>query len=164
MHFFCYSDPAPWTVRQRSAWFLEVCRDRARLHCNPARAQAVIVSVVGVAMLMPIGVFLTKACGGTCCGLFSCCGLTWIAWLALKALMFAAWLPVRILCCVRRFERDRQARRPAGPRLCRAFMVAAQYCEALIADATKHLRAVICHDACRSSSGCMTTGVKTIGH
>jgi len=115
MHFFCYSDPAPWTVRQRSAWFLEVCRDRARLHCNPARAQAVIVSVVGVAMLMPIGVILTKACGGTCCGLFSCCGLTWIAWLALKALMFAAWLPVRILCCVRRFERDRQARRPAGP-------------------------------------------------
>ena len=106
------------------------------------------MSVVGVAMLMPIGVFLTKACGGTCCGLFSCCGLTWIAWLALKALMFAAWLPVRILCCVRRFERDRQARRPHGPRLCPARLAAAPLIVKLsVQPQPSTLQPAICHDA-----------------
>lgn len=59
---------------------------------------------------MPLGYFLTKACGGTCCGLFSCCGLMWLTWMALKALKFAVCLPIKVWCCVRRFERDRQVR------------------------------------------------------
>ena len=66
--------------------------------------------VVTVAVLMPLGVFLTKACGGTCCGLFSCCGLTYLTVLAMKISWFFFKLPFRICCCVRKFERDRQVR------------------------------------------------------
>ena len=71
--------------------------------------------MLAIATLMPLGFFLTKACGGTCCGLFSCCGLTWLTWMALKALKNAVCLPFKLWCCVRRFERDRQVRivRPA---------------------------------------------------
>ena len=70
--------------------------------------QAIISLVVAVAVLMPLGVFLTKACGGTCCGLFSCCGLTYLTVLAMKISWFFFKLPFRIWCCVRKFERDRQ--------------------------------------------------------
>ena len=72
--------------------------------------QAIISLVVAVAVLMPLGVFLTKACGGTCCGLFSCCGLTYLTLMAMKISWFFFKLPFRIWCCVRKFERDRQVR------------------------------------------------------
>ena len=74
--------------------------------------QAILSAALSIATLMPLGYFLTKACGGTCCGLFSCCGLTWLTWMALKALKFAVCLPIKLWCCVRRFERDRQVRIP----------------------------------------------------
>ena len=72
--------------------------------------QAILSAALSIATLMPLGYFLTKACGGTCCGLFSCCGLTWLTWMALEALKFAVCLPIKLWCCVRRFERDRQVR------------------------------------------------------